>query len=100
MKFTRDGAIWTVTFVTSVIGFLLTQLDTLHAAFGLAPVWDDRLKFVFGLLGMIAGLLKMSPLALSTSNPMAGTSAPEKTLNVLKPGNKQMPEPPPEPSKP
>lgn len=83
MKFTRDGAVWTVTFASSILTFLLTQLSVLHKAFGLAPVWDDRMTFLSALAAMLAGLLKMSPLALSPQNTMAGSSKPMQTMNPI-----------------
>lgn len=91
MKFTRDSVLWTATLITSFCTFLLGQFDMLKMSFVFlsanpqtAQLWQSRLGLISGLAGMIAGFLKMSPLALSPQSTYSGAPAdPTLTLNPL-----------------
>lgn len=72
MKFTRDGAVWTASFFSSVLTFLCEQMGLLHRAFpSLTDSGQAKIAMAAALVGFVSGWLKMSPLALSASHPLA-----------------------------
>lgn len=86
MKFTRDGAIWLVMVIGGVLGFLSGHFDLLQKAFpSVGPAWSARLELVSGLVALIGGFLRMSPLALSPDHPLATKEAPQTTSLTGKP---------------
>lgn len=69
---TRDNAIWTVLLIAGVLGYLGGHYDVLQKAFpGLSQAWSARIELFSGLVGLIAGALRMSPLDLSEEGKLA-----------------------------
>ena len=68
---TRDSIVWTLALIAAVATFMAGQFDLLERAFGFTDQTEARIEFVSGLAGMLAGFMRMSPLALSRDNTMA-----------------------------
>lgn len=105
---TRNSPLWWI----GIFGSILTaaaqnQFDLVHRAFpSLGQEWDARLMLATTIIGVLSGLARMSPLALSEDSRLAGTADPSRTLPLLPSmaqAAKQLPEPsehPPAPSPP
>lgn len=82
MKLTRDGAIWWVAIIGGVLGFLGGHFELLQKAFpGVGPAWNARIELFAGIVALIGGFLRMSPLALSADHPVA-TNEASQTLSI------------------
>jgi hypothetical protein len=63
---TRDSAVWVVVIVSGLLTFLMGHFGLLVDAFpGLSPAWEARIELAAGLLSVVAGVLRMSPLPIS-----------------------------------
>lgn len=62
--FTRDHAIWLVTFISGVLTFLVASTTSLIPA-----EYVDKVRDIAAVLGFIGGAFGMSPLKLSDDNP-------------------------------
>jgi hypothetical protein len=83
MTLTRDSMIITVTLIAGVLGFLGGHFELMTKAFpGLGLAWQARIELISGLVAVAAGVLRMSPLALSQRNDMSTTDA-SQTLNPI-----------------
>lgn len=81
---TRDSAFLIITFVSSLLVFVLSQFDVVARAFSINPIWHDRLQVISAVVGFISGYLRMSPLSLHQDSPMATTTAnAARTLGPL-----------------
>lgn len=82
MKFTRDGAVWSVLFLGGLAGFLAGHFELLTKAFPtLGTVWQARIELLSALSGFAGAYLRMSPASLSWGNRMASSDA-DQTLSI------------------
>jgi hypothetical protein len=85
MTITRDASLLLVAVVAGLLGFLGAHFELLQQAFpNLSAVWASRIELASGLIAIIAGYLRMSPLRLSRDNNLSdGTANPMKTLSIM-----------------
>ncbi len=65
---TRDSVIWWFVMAGALLGFLMTNFELLHQAFpGMTEQHEAWIRLACSTVGVIAGVLRMSPLPISDS---------------------------------
>lgn len=83
IKFTRDGVVWAVLAAGGFSGFVLEHYDLLQRAFPfITPAWHARIELISTLAGFFGAYLRLSPLPLSSTHPLA-TNQASVTLSPL-----------------
>lgn len=84
MSFTRDSAVWWLLLLVAGAGYLSSHFNLITSSFpAVNAVWESRLELVSAVGGVVAGYLRMSPLALSPDSALAvGRADPDKTLSI------------------
>lgn len=86
MTLTRDSIAWVFTAAGSLLAALLGHFDLLTKAFpGLSLIWQARIELFSFLISVVSGILMVSPLPLSYSNPQSGKSDSDFIMNPLNP---------------